>query len=248
MSVPNTFSTATGTIPLAQLDANFAYYDNAFNIAAGTMTVGYNLTTNGVVSGTGFTNYLASPPNIGSTTPATGSFTTLSATSNALSSVNAKSQNLTSVTAVAGSLTLATGGITLASQSMDANEVWRVTAYGNYVSVSSANARSLSLGCFWGSTALTPVSAGTVTPSNARTTPWRVEFSICGISTTSAWVTSFASSQVASGTIALNYAGTPTLVTGLTTTATLDFRVGQTGTATAGDTINVYSVVIERIA
>ena len=316
MAVPNTFATDTGTIPLSQLDANFAYYDSAFNIAASTMTIGYNIVATGTVSGVGFSNYLASPPAIGSSTPAAGSFTTLSAsstvsgvgfssylasppaigsvvpstgafttlsasstvsgtgfstylasppdiggtaaaagtfttlsaTANAVTSVNAKSLNLTSITAVTGSLTLATGGITLASQSMATNAVWRVTAYGNYVAASSANSRALSFACFWGSTALTAIGAGTITPATARTTPWRVEFEITGTSTTAAWVTSFASSQVASGTIALNYVGTPTSVTGLTTTSTLDFRVGQTGTATAGDTINVYSVVIERIA
>lgn len=41
MSVPNTFSSATSTIPLANLDANFAYYDAAFQIAAGAMEVNY---------------------------------------------------------------------------------------------------------------------------------------------------------------------------------------------------------------
>ena len=34
MSVPNTFATATSPIPLASLDANFAYYDAAFSIVS----------------------------------------------------------------------------------------------------------------------------------------------------------------------------------------------------------------------
>ena len=34
MSVPNTFATATSPIPLANLDANFAYYDAAFSIVS----------------------------------------------------------------------------------------------------------------------------------------------------------------------------------------------------------------------
>jgi calcineurin-like phosphoesterase family protein len=37
MAVPNTFATATSAIPLANLDANFAYYDGAFSIS-GTAT------------------------------------------------------------------------------------------------------------------------------------------------------------------------------------------------------------------
>lgn len=41
MSAPNTFATATTAIPLANLDANFAYYDAAYQIAAGVMSVNY---------------------------------------------------------------------------------------------------------------------------------------------------------------------------------------------------------------
>lgn len=39
MAVPNTFASATTSIPLANLDANFAYYDGAFAVAANTMTM-----------------------------------------------------------------------------------------------------------------------------------------------------------------------------------------------------------------
>lgn len=38
MAVPNTFATDTGSIPLADLDANFSYYDGAFNIASNIFT------------------------------------------------------------------------------------------------------------------------------------------------------------------------------------------------------------------
>ena len=41
MSVPNSFATATTAIPLANLDANFQYYDNAFQIAGTVMEVNY---------------------------------------------------------------------------------------------------------------------------------------------------------------------------------------------------------------
>ncbi len=41
MSVPNTFATATSAIPLANLDANFQYYDNAFSIVGTAMEVNY---------------------------------------------------------------------------------------------------------------------------------------------------------------------------------------------------------------
>lgn len=39
MAVPNTFASASSAIPLANLDANFSYYDGAFGIAANTMTM-----------------------------------------------------------------------------------------------------------------------------------------------------------------------------------------------------------------
>lgn len=38
MAVPNTFATATGSIPLSQLDANFAYYDAAINPSGANLT------------------------------------------------------------------------------------------------------------------------------------------------------------------------------------------------------------------
>lgn len=41
MSVPNTFASATAPIPLANLDANFAYYDGAFDITGTVMRVNY---------------------------------------------------------------------------------------------------------------------------------------------------------------------------------------------------------------
>ena len=105
MAVPNTFASATTSIPLANLDANFAYYDTAYSIVSTTITF------NGIVKITGLTSGrvpyattagqltdsanltfngttltaagLAGPHNgtVGATTPATGAFTTLSASS-----------------------------------------------------------------------------------------------------------------------------------------------------------------------
>ena len=105
MAVPNTFATATSAIPLANLDANFAYYDGAFSISgtattfAGSVTLtsgtinqvqylngskvltgSANLTFDGtILTSTGF----AGPLNgtIGATTANTGAFTTLTTSS-----------------------------------------------------------------------------------------------------------------------------------------------------------------------
>jgi len=206
------------------------------------------LTASSSVSGTGFTSLFASPPAIGGTTPASGSFTSLTATSVGTSGVLAKNGGLTAVTAVAGSLTLATGGVTLAAQTMAAGSVWRVVAYGTYAAITSSNLRQFTISCFWGSTALTAVTTGNVL-TTANTTLWSVEFEISGSSATAAWITGQLKANVGAtaGVALLTYLVTPTSVTGLTTTSTLDFRVGQTGTATAGDTINVHSVTMERI-
>ena len=157
----------------------------------------------------------------------------------------ASSAGLTAVTAVTGSLTLATGGVTLANQTMAVGSVWRIRAYGTYAGILSANVRQLTMRCFWGSTALTAVTSGNLL-TTAQTSPWSVEFVITGSSATAVWVTGLLSSQVTSATIPLDNIATAASVTGLTTNSTLDFRVGQTGTATA-DTINVHSVTMERI-
>jgi len=174
----------------------------------------------------------------------------LNATSNAVGSSTAKAGGLTAVTAVAGSLTLGTGGVTIASQVMAAGSVWRISAYGTYAASSSVNVRSFTMSCFWGSSALTAITTGVVLASVAQTSNWKVELEITGSSATAAWCTGILNGNVTTAiatAIPLNYIATAASVTALTTTSTLDFRVGQTGTATAGDIINVHSVIIERI-
>jgi hypothetical protein len=55
MAVPNTFATATSAIPLANLDANFAYYDAAYSISSTTITFlgAVNIGTGAVTIGNG---------------------------------------------------------------------------------------------------------------------------------------------------------------------------------------------------
>lgn len=57
MAVPNTFNLATGTIPLSQLDANFAYYDAAFSITGANLTfLGTATLSSGTVNGVAYLN------------------------------------------------------------------------------------------------------------------------------------------------------------------------------------------------
>ncbi|MCA8195490.1 beta strand repeat-containing protein [Burkholderia vietnamiensis] len=70
----------------------------SINNSTGVVTMPDGLTVNGTVSGTGFSNYLASPPAIGSTAPNTGSFTNL--TSSGTVSGAGFNNYLTSTTAI----------------------------------------------------------------------------------------------------------------------------------------------------
>jgi hypothetical protein len=182
---------------------------------------------------------------VGATTPASGSFTSLTATSVGTAGVLAKTGGKTAVTAISATTTLTTGGTTLASQTMASGSTWRVVAYGTFAAASSATSRTFTMACFWGSTQLTAITTGAVLASTVQTTPWKVEFEITGSSATAAWVTGFLSAQVTSATIPLNYAATAASTTGLTTTSTLDIRFAN-GTA-AVDAINVQQVTIERL-
>jgi len=57
MSVPNTFASATSSIPLANLDANFAYYDAAFAISGSAVTFAGSITlTTGTANGVPYLN------------------------------------------------------------------------------------------------------------------------------------------------------------------------------------------------
>jgi hypothetical protein len=236
ITITNTFATATGSIPLSQLDTNFSLLASTINgIGDGTTALATPAISGGAINSA----------TVGATTPATGAFTSLSCTSRG-GALTANS-GLTAVTAVAGSLTLATGGMTLTSQTATAGSVWRVRAYGTYAAASSANVRQLTMSCYWGTTQLTAITTSNVLASTAQTTAWSVEFEISTTSTTAAWTTGILSSQVTSATIPLNAVATPASVTVTAGAQTLDFRVGQTGTATATDIINVHQVVMERI-
>lgn len=57
MAVPNTFATATSAIPLANLDANFTYYDTAFSISGTATTFTGSVTlTSGTANGVTYLN------------------------------------------------------------------------------------------------------------------------------------------------------------------------------------------------
>lgn len=67
MSVPNTFSGATSAIPLSNLDANFAYYDDAFQVSGGAMAVNYTFRIKAPADNTRVVELLASTVSTGTT-------------------------------------------------------------------------------------------------------------------------------------------------------------------------------------
>lgn len=81
MAVPNIFATATTTIPLSQLDANFATAITLGNTATylgnTTTSIGNLTLTGAVVNGT-----------VGATTPSTGAFTTISTSGLVTANIN----------------------------------------------------------------------------------------------------------------------------------------------------------------
>ena len=57
MAVPNTFATSTSPIPLANLDANFAYYDAGFSLSGSAVTFAGSITlTTGTANGVSYLN------------------------------------------------------------------------------------------------------------------------------------------------------------------------------------------------
>lgn len=97
---------------------------------SGTHTVSGTTALNGTLSGTGLTNYLASPAAIGGTTAAAGTFTTLTATT----SVTAPNVVVNNTTVPANGIyrsaanTLAFATNTTARGTVDANGAWVINA------------------------------------------------------------------------------------------------------------------------
>jgi hypothetical protein len=109
MSVPNTFNLATGSIPLSQLDANFAYYDAAFQISGTAMAVNYTLRLKDVIDNTKVAEFLVS----GITTATTRQYTLPNVTGSLATTANLTQTFSGTTTFSAASLTF--GSSTAAS-------------------------------------------------------------------------------------------------------------------------------------
>lgn len=197
--------------------------------------------------GTGNLSWLdfGSPPAIGGTAPAAGTFTTLSATSVANTSSIARAGGKTSVLSILNQATYTSGGVTLASQTAANNATWRIRAFGTFTAANNATARTAQVAVFWGSTQLVAITPS-VLISTAQTTSWQLEFTITGSSTTAVWTAGTLLNRIASATALAvdNATAASTTVTSGAQTIDLRFRVS---TAVASEGWNVQSVTIERL-
>jgi len=119
MSVPYTFATATSSIPLSQLDSNFAtaitlggtnlYLGNTTTTVTGLTLTGSTFTGNVTTSNAVITGGTIDGTTVGATTASTGAFTTLSASSTVsgtgFSTYLASPPAIGGTTAAAGSFT-----------------------------------------------------------------------------------------------------------------------------------------------
>jgi len=100
MTVPNTFASATTAIPLANLDANFAYYDNAFSITGTVMEVNYTFRLEDPTDNTKKAEFVMS----GITTGTTRQYT-LPNLSGTLATLGNTGQTFTGTTSFSGTFT-----------------------------------------------------------------------------------------------------------------------------------------------
>jgi hypothetical protein len=211
--------------------------NNTITITGGGASGVVNITS----VGAGSMNGIA----IGGTTPAAGTFTSLSATSRTATGVLATSAGQTANVTITNTVTYTTGGKTLATQTAAASSSWRVRAFGTFTAANSATARNAQVACFWGATQLIAITS-TVLINTAQTTSFEVEFILTGSSTTAIWTAGYMLNRTNSATaLAINNA-TPASTVVTSGAQTLDLRFSMSASV-AGDSWVVQGVTMERL-
>jgi hypothetical protein len=153
MSVPYTFATQTSSIPLSELDANFAtaitlggtniYLGNTTTTITGLTLTGSTFTGNVTSSSVAVTGGTIDGTAIGSTTPAAGAFTTLSASStvsgSGFSTYLASPPAIGGTAAAAGSFTTLSSSGTSTLNTLHLTNVLGTTYGGTGLSSFTAN-------------------------------------------------------------------------------------------------------------
>jgi len=154
MSVPNSFASAASPIPLANLDANFAYYDAAFQLASGYMAVNYTFRLEDPTDNSKVAEFVIS----GITTATTRQFT-LPNISGALATLGALTQTF------AGTTTFSAASVTVGSS----------TAASTYNlgsgATTAATTKTINIGTAGVSTSITNINIGSaVAGATGKTT------------------------------------------------------------------------------
>jgi hypothetical protein len=140
MSVPNTFASATSAIPLANLDADFAYYDAAFQIVGGAMEVNYTFRLEDSIDITKKAEFVMS----GITTGTTRQYTMPNVTG-ALATIGNLAQTFTGTTAFSNTIS-ATGTITLGGSAAGVTVLGTTATTGTTTIGGSAQTGTITLG------------------------------------------------------------------------------------------------------
>lgn len=158
MAVPNSFATATSAIPLANLDANFQYYDNAFSIAGTVMEVNYTFLLEDTTDNTKKAQFVMS----GITTGTTRQYT-LPNLSGTLATTGTLTQTFSGTTTFSGTFT--TSGATATVGSSTATSTYGV---GSGATISSAT-KTVNIGTAGVSGSTTNINIGSAVAGSLGT-------------------------------------------------------------------------------
>lgn len=242
MAVPYTFSTATGSLPLSQLDSNFATaitIGNTAVVLGDTITTMNNLTL-GNVSITSVANafpngYLANSNVIVGTTTLTLGSTVTSINGLSLSNVTISSGNVTISNVTTTNVTATTANVTTANVGTLV-VIGNTTAGGNVTitgNVSAANGTFTSANISGTTNVSTLVIIGNTTVGGNVTVTGNVSMNVATITTANV-TTANTSSLVVTGN--QTFVGTGNRITGDTNNATISNRLFFQSSTTNGST------------
>ena len=149
MSVPNTFASATTAIPLANLDANFAYYDSAFSIASNVFTFLDTVQFQDVAAPTKVGQFSFAGITAGTTV--TYTFPNLTGT---LATIGNLSQTFAGTTAFSGTFSVSSASATIGSSTAAATYT-----LGSGATIAAAT-KTINIGTSGVSTSITNVNIG----------------------------------------------------------------------------------------
>ena len=232
MSVPNTFASATSAIPLANLDADFAYYDAAFQISGTAMAVNYTFRLEDVTDNTKIGEFVLS----GITTGTTRQYT-LPNVSGALATLGNLAQTFAGTVKIANTF-----------QATDATDTTKVGQFG-FANIPTGTTVTYGFPSLSGTLATlantSQTFAGATTFSNTLT----VSSTFSATGTTATLGSSTAASTLGIGTGATIAAATKTVNIGTAgvSTSITNINIGSAVSGATGTTLNSNNVTFAKL-